>query len=366
MKTGAGKKLFFSIVTAIIFLLCLETGLRVVGFKYELVSYMEFNFPNPHELHQIFEPDSQLLWRMRPNFNFGQDFEPLNQQGFRGKAFKKEKGPEAFRIACIGDSVVFGRAKAEYPLLLQKELSKKLSRKVECMNFGVPGYSTYQGKIILERALLEYKPDLVIIQFGWNDHWLGKGFADKDQVVREDKPSAFIQSMRKIRIYQMINLGIVKLRQGDKKQPLVLRVSKNDYKKNLMEMSKMTSDAGAVLILATAPSAISLGHVPDYLTYLKFIEKNEDLKKLHDEYNQTVRDVSEIKAAGQQIYLADLDKLFADKDVKTLFEDPEKDLIHPNKKGYEIITLHFSRIINEIVVKSQLKNQKHSEPLNSE
>jgi hypothetical protein len=42
-------------------------------------------------------------------------------------------------------------------------------RKIEVLNFGVAGYSTAQESIVLETAVMRYRPDLVLVQFSQGD-----------------------------------------------------------------------------------------------------------------------------------------------------------------------------------------------------
>jgi hypothetical protein len=41
---------------------------------------------------------------------------------------------------------------------------------VEPLIAGVDGYSTYQRLLFLKEALV-YRPDAIVANFGWNDHW---------------------------------------------------------------------------------------------------------------------------------------------------------------------------------------------------
>jgi len=229
--------------------------------------------------------------------------------------------------------VTFGRPEASWPALLKDRIEKKLGRPLEVMNFGVPGYSSWQGRQLSERVLKEYRPDLVIILYGWNDHWLAKGFSDKDQIVSLGKAPALLSLLRRLRLYQFLNHELAWLREKIAPPARVLRVSPEDYSKNLEAMIKMSQAAGARPILATAASAIKLGQVPEFMTYLEFIRAPGDLSKLHDEYNRIVREVAKKNA----VPLADLDAVFQEKDLPSLFAHPDQDVIHPNQKGYQLL-----------------------------
>jgi lysophospholipase L1-like esterase len=323
----------FAAVTTLAAFLVMEAGLRFLGFEYgRSLSYMRFNFPNPNELHQVFEPDPFLLWRMRPGFDFGEGFGPLNSRGFRGPEIPLKKPPATLRIACLGDSVTFGRPGASYPALLEKKLSEKLGRPVEAMNFGVPGYSSWQGMKLLPETLDLYEPDVVIILFGWNDHWLAMGYSDKDQIVADTDAPVVLDLIRGLRVYQLLNKSVARLKPGGEK-PRTLRVSPGEYRYNLDAMIRVCRRSNAFPILATSPSAISLGHVPEFLTHLEFIRAPEELAELHGLYNE----ISRRAASENQAPLIDLDLIFNSGDVTSLFEDPENDLIHPNPRGYELV-----------------------------
>ena len=95
-------------------------------------------------------------------------------------------GTRPVTIACLGDSVTHGcfeiyvtkdggigtfcRAEEAYPALLQRELSN-LSPFASpvLVNAGVSGDKSYGGLERLERDVLSFKPDLVIVDFGLND-----------------------------------------------------------------------------------------------------------------------------------------------------------------------------------------------------
>ncbi len=339
-KASPLRRLAFSLIPALIFFALLEVCLRATGFHYQRSrSYMTFNFPNPNELHNIFQPDPELLWRLRPGYVLGEGFAPLNSRGFRGDESSPKK-PGLFRLACVGDSVIFGRPGADLAALIEEASSSSL----EAMNFGVPGYSSWQGKKLLPRILEEYKPDAALIMFGWNDHWLAKGFADKDQIVTESIAADALDPIRGLRVYQLLHKTSDKLRQTKKNAPATLRVSREDYKENLVAMADLARGAGAIPIFAVPPSAIGVDKVPDYLTYLEFIKKQEDLAKIHGQYSEITRQT----AMEQKVVLVDLEKTFQGRDLRELFNDPSRDVIHPNPEGYRIMAEEIARTLARI------------------
>jgi hypothetical protein len=98
----------------------------------------------------------------------------LNQMGLRGPDLPYEKADDTYRILCLGCSVTFGfgvdEAQFTYPLQLQSILRERYaSPRIEVINAGVLGYSSFQGLSYLETELLKYRPDLVITYFGLHE-----------------------------------------------------------------------------------------------------------------------------------------------------------------------------------------------------
>lgn len=97
----------------------------------------------------------------------------INSDGFRDIEYPIEKGDNVYRIAVIGDSFTFGQGvelNQTYPKQLENILnSRRNSKRYEVMNFGVPGYNTFQEVQFLKNKVLKYKPDIVIIGYLSND-----------------------------------------------------------------------------------------------------------------------------------------------------------------------------------------------------
>jgi len=77
-----------------------------------------------------------------------------------------------FRIAIIGDSVVYGFGiprEDSFPKQLESLLNAQHGGGFEVMNFGVPGYNIKAIAETLDAKVLKYKPDLVIYGYCLND-----------------------------------------------------------------------------------------------------------------------------------------------------------------------------------------------------
>jgi lysophospholipase L1-like esterase len=97
----------------------------------------------------------------------------VNADSFRGPVRAKEKPAGVTRIACIGDSHTFGYGVEDdrtWPAFLQQELGRGSSEGgVEVLNCGVNGYDTMQEVLWLEKRVLAFEPDLVLLQYYIND-----------------------------------------------------------------------------------------------------------------------------------------------------------------------------------------------------
>ena len=103
-------------------------------------------------------------------------FYSINSKGIRDREFEIPKPDDVFRIIVLGDSVTFGTEyplELTYPKILEKSLNKKsgLNLKYEVLNAGVCSYNAVQKFLLLKNKLLDYEPDMVILQFLNDDYY---------------------------------------------------------------------------------------------------------------------------------------------------------------------------------------------------
>jgi lysophospholipase L1-like esterase len=121
------------------------------------------------------DPSGQLPLRLRPNSRgeFFQSHICVNSKGFRGREFSNEKG-ETYRIVALGESTTFGCTlnadDKPWPEVLEEAIRArlKLSRPVEVINAGVPGYTLVHNLARLNSDILPLKPDMIISYHGYN------------------------------------------------------------------------------------------------------------------------------------------------------------------------------------------------------
>lgn len=160
----------------------------------ELVCRLAFGQPreqNPYPYligDQIAEYVELFHWRLIPRtraISPDDDHSQyrINKWGFRGPQIPKRKGKGVIRILFMGDSSVFGwRTSHEnsFPGLLQRYLSElQPDRRIEVINAGVIAYSSYQGRLELDRWLA-FDPDVALFSFGWNDSYTATPAAISD------------------------------------------------------------------------------------------------------------------------------------------------------------------------------------------
>jgi len=135
----------------------------------------------------IGEFDENLFWRLK-------DVKPN---------FGSASGKNYLKIMCLTDSVSVMYKGKGYPEILQNILWDYIPDKnVTVFNGGVPGYTSFQGLKYFTNELLSYRPDVVSVCYGWNDHWQsGNGLPDKLQrprkisIINRSKTLGFIKHL---------------------------------------------------------------------------------------------------------------------------------------------------------------------------
>lgn len=134
--------------------------------------------------------DAELGARMQPGYRGPDDHGTpveLNRRGLRGPEVEVPKPPGRTRVLAMGDSVTYGFGVARedtFPFLLRERLAARGWGDVEVVNAGVPGYSTYQGVVHLERDLLALEPDVVLFAYMNNDRWDSRGDVHTAERIR--------------------------------------------------------------------------------------------------------------------------------------------------------------------------------------
>jgi lysophospholipase L1-like esterase len=311
------------LTTTVIFFVLIEIGLRSAYFvRNSMVRYVPLPYafgddygPIPPWLDAllILQNDNTLIWKNEPNIRrtYLDVFSPvhreqdriallrrfvptvpaefrdnptwdvrLNSDGFRGDEMPVTPQPSTVRIACVGDSWTFGMPVGQdqtYPSRLAAWLTEERpDTRYEVQNFGVLGYSSFQGLQLLKSRVLDFHPHIVVIGFGMNDSEVA-GYRDKDIVGGTSRPTlmsrvteAAKDAAQHIEGYKFLKYEALVLRfrpkpisdylkaetgakdsgpvDYDSIEPWT-RVSPHDYDVNVREMIRLARERGASVVL---------------------------------------------------------------------------------------------------------------------
>lgn len=202
----------------------------------------------------------------------------LNSEGYRSGEIRTEKTPSSIRIACLGDSWTFGmpvRQNETYPRrLLDRLHEERPDLQYEVLNFGVLGYSSFQGLQLLKTRVLDFHPDIVVVGFAMNDSEVA-GYRDKDVMSAAGRPAvaarvkaALTEAPKRLETYKLLNYQALALRFRQKPLAEYLkddeasqgtvdyeglepwtRVSPRDFESNMREIARLATERGAAVVL---------------------------------------------------------------------------------------------------------------------
>ncbi|MBU6450197.1 MAG: SGNH/GDSL hydrolase family protein [Cyanobacteria bacterium REEB67] len=164
----------------LIALLCVEAVLAAAGLGEEEL------FAIDPELGMTHMTDKSVTWRKE---GYARSY--LNWDGLRESNITPAKPAGVYRVALLGDSMVEG---LQVPLeqtfgkKLEKQLTAKLHRPVQVINFGTSGYSTVQECLLMKRKVFNYAPDMVLLGYDGRDMF--ENWSTPDQSLANVRPYA--------------------------------------------------------------------------------------------------------------------------------------------------------------------------------
>ena len=337
-RLSVKTKLALSILALLIFFAAIECVVRV----FNINTYFQSRFflmNRTLDYPDVFERDRRLFWKPRPNqtvtsqFFEGRTYR-FNSLGLRGGDISQTKIKP--RIIALGNSCTFGWGVEEseiFTSLLQNQLDK-----YEVINAGVPGYSSFQGKIFYESKIAGLKPDILLILFAWNDQWLAANdIPDKNQkfppelVVRTQNLLNHLHSYRLLKRILLSSLEKDPDSLFSRSQP-VSRVGLDDFYLNLKSICIDANKNGNIPVLLTSPAP----------SLEKYFEpgSTSHLHSYHNKYNETIRQL----AQDENIEIIDLAAEFDRHN--SLFDDADYDPIHFNALGHDLAAFLIIKKIN--------------------
>ncbi|MCX5796443.1 MAG: GDSL-type esterase/lipase family protein [Elusimicrobia bacterium] len=224
-------------------------------------------------------------------------------------------------VLSLGDSCTFGVRLAEsetYPALLS-------ARGLETMNAGVPGHNSFSGRRWLRTSrLLEFRPQLVTVYYGWNDHW---------RAAASEKTFAGI---RRWAVHWRLASLLLRFQASlwDAESPVFKRmrwaaqVPLSQFKDNLRGIIGDARDAGAQVVLITAPAEPRLAQAGQGWFASHSLGELAD----HEKYVGAVREVAAQTGVGLVDFAAEMETRRG--------QDPRRfflDAMHLNAAGHRVL-----------------------------
>lgn len=224
-----------------------------------------------------------------------------------------------FRIICLGDSCTrLSGQGPPYTAILEQELDP---RRVEVFNASLPGYTSHQGLAWLETQLLDFAPDLVVVYFGWNDHWRSTG--------RTDRQLAADLAARRPRLWRLLQRPA---------QPPPLRVSTAEYAENLRRVADLVTRRGGQVLLLTAPYHFTAENIARIMA-TGYLLAGDEPGALHEQYLDVVRSLGGLPGVS----LFDAAELFASVQAPRLLL--QRDGIHLRESGHVALAAMLAPLI---------------------
>ncbi len=157
---------FFTLCVALVAALIIAEGLVLIGVG-EQVKFPRRVVGAPWGIRYN-EPGASYRHQSRD----GTWYFKINHQGMRAERdYSYEKPRGVRRIVVLGDSFAIGYevdVQQTFAMVLQRELRNRHPA-VEVLNAGVSGFSTGEEAVYIERELIKYEPDVVVVSFYEND-----------------------------------------------------------------------------------------------------------------------------------------------------------------------------------------------------
>jgi len=234
-----------------------------------------------------------------------------------------------YRIVCLGDSNTYGEDLAfaqAYPAVLAQLIAHNHpALDAVVINSGMRGHTAVQGLARLERDVLWYRPQAVVVAFGLNDARLGHWPLDplrEREVCGDSSLSGRIEPLlRHSHLWLTLRARLRRVLRGlgyawssgVPAGPAAPRVSAHGFRSALRQIiTRIQKTGAAVWVLTTTPvSEAAVFESED-------VDQQQQLA-LHAEYNQIIRQVSadcgahllDVHAALTESATADLKTLLA-------------------------------------------------------
>lgn len=180
-RIRVGRRILAVVLQVVLLLGVGEAVLRVAGYRPPDMRDRVALFPS---FPPIYEPNRDLGWVLKPNLDWtgGEVAVPFRTDAFGRRVHGGDATPgarppgapePAATVDCLGDSSTFGFGVPEnqtYPARLEAQLRAATGDpSLRVRNFGVPGYTSYETRLLAERDRAH--APVTIVWVGFNDHF---------------------------------------------------------------------------------------------------------------------------------------------------------------------------------------------------
>jgi lysophospholipase L1-like esterase len=279
VKASLIKKIVFSVFVLALSLAAAEISLRIIVGKRTNIVFQALgkHMKNVHLefFSNVVENDPELFWKFRPDQTLPPELPGVHGLISNGAGLREdheiplEKPDGQIRILFVGDSCTFGFGLTHdqaFVDMTEKQIQKMLPGvNVECINAGVPGYTIVQGWRYVETRGLDFKPDLILVAFGWNEskHWMTR---DDLETYEDRKRSTPPSILAKSEICQQLWKRIYP---APKRTDPVARVNAGEYELLLQRIYALAEARGIEFVPIILPLLKNVevqddAHVSDY------------------------------------------------------------------------------------------------------
>jgi lysophospholipase L1-like esterase len=293
----AKQKALFAGLTVLLFFGCVELAARLfagAGAEGRFRQISEIvSFLSEEESTLILEADSETFWKLRPDVVIARPKSILfqgrvsNSLGYRNEEFSIARPQTTTRIVCFGDSSTFGigTPRSEtWPAQLETALNSDAEflqtqllpatpdARVEVVNAGVPGYTSYQILRRMRRELKSLAPDVVLLTCANNDFWRWDDRTDAEQSERLTR-SPLRDSLMHSRAFQLASEWYgqsgsqvpdqdaewarkASLNYFEPEETWTPRVPLEDFESNLLQIASLCEEQKVPLILVIWPDQL--------------------------------------------------------------------------------------------------------------
>lgn len=246
-------------------------GLVFLGYFALLeVSLHAWTAGNPYEMYL---PDPKAFWTANPQYlsEEAREFHAVHSgrslntlDGILDQEHPPERKPGTFRLMFLGHSQLLSigpqryAGSATYPKVLQDSGDRGPAGEIlECINAGISGYSSWQGLMLLRNLAPRFRPDMVVLSFSYHDANIA--FSTDEEVMTDDpRVHALRALLYRSKLYLLVRRLILKGRaawnDAESARARALRVTPEQYERNLRAMARLAKEGGFRLAVLSEPT----------------------------------------------------------------------------------------------------------------